>query len=123
MRARVLLAVALLTSARVAFAQPASRLTVVVLDPTEQPTPGATVTLERDGTPARLETTDGSGQTVFEALPAGTYRVGATLTGFGDATVSTVRVGRTGTVRVSLMLGAPRLSEAVTVGADVSSPA
>src|SRR5215471_9326791 len=74
------------------FAQSGRQLVVTVVDPTQQAVPGATVSVEQNGTNKQTLVTDGNGQAITPVLPAGTYVVKATLEGFTDAEPVTVRV-------------------------------
>jgi hypothetical protein len=120
---RVLSALALLlcTAAPLA-AQSRAQLLVVVLDPTEQAVPGATVTVDQSGSPPQTLTTDASGQATTTAVRAGTYMVNASLAGFTDAAPATVRVAGNQPTRVTLRLGLPRVSDSVTVSSGAETP-
>src|SRR5215813_4546781 len=105
------------------FAQSGRQLVVTVLDPTQQAVPGATVSIEQNGTNKQTVVTDGNGQAITSVLAAGTYVVKATLEGFTDADPVTVRVAGNQPVRVTARLGVPRLSDSVTVSGGAERPA
>jgi hypothetical protein len=106
-----------------AFAQSGRQLIITVLDPTEQAVPGVTVTVEQNGTTRQTLVTDMSGQAVTPALATGTYQVKAALEGFTDAAPVTVRVAGNQPMRTTLRLGAPRVSDSVTVTGGSEVPA
>jgi hypothetical protein len=115
--------IVVLCLATVATAQSRPPLIVTVLDPTEQAVPGVTVTIEQNGTSVQTLTTDANGQAVATAVAAGTYRVGASLSGFSDAPAVTVRVAGNQPMRTTLHLGWPRVSDSVTVAGGTDTPA
>lgn len=106
-----------------ALAQSGRQLIITVLDPTEQAVPGVTVTVEQNGTTRQRLVTDMTGQAVTPALATGTYQVKATLEGFTDAAPVTVRVAGNQPLRTTLRLGAPRVSDSVTVTGGNEVPA
>jgi hypothetical protein len=108
---------AMLFAVRAVSAQSAPQLVVTVLDPADQATPGATVTVEQNGTLRQTAVTDAAGQAVLAALPPGTYQLKATLDGFSDATPVNVRLGGAEPVRAAVRLGLPRVSDSVVVAA------
>ena len=112
--------IALATSA---YAQSGRRLLVTVLDPTGQPVPGATVTIEQTGAPPETLITDGNGQATTSSISVGNHQIKATLEGFTDATPVTVRVAGNQPTNVTMHLGLPRVSDTVTVEGGTSRPA
>jgi hypothetical protein len=106
-----------------ALAQSGRQLIITVLDPTEQAVPGVTVTVEQNGTTRQRLVTDMTGQAVTPALATGTYQVKASLEGFTDAAPVTVRVAGNQPLRTTLRLGAPRVSDSVTVTGGNEVPA
>ena len=123
MRVASLVAAVFFAAASSIYAQSARQLIVTVLDPTEQAVPGATVTLEQNGTTRETLVTDGSGQVTTAALPAGTYIVKATLEGFTEAPPVTVRVAGNQPTRAVAHLGLPRVSDSVNVEGGAERPA
>src|SRR6185312_114711 len=123
MRVASLVAAVFFAAASSIYAQSARQLIVTVLDPTEQAVPGATVTLEQNGTTRETLVTDGSGQVTTAALPAGTYVVKATLEGFTEAPPVTVRVAGNQPTRAVAHLGLPRVSDSVNVEGGAERPA
>jgi hypothetical protein len=113
---------ALLCLAVTAFAQSSRQLIIAVVDPTDQPVPGVTVTLEQNGKTPRMLTTDGTGQ-VSTTIAPGTYRVTASLEGFTDAPPVSVSVAGTQPTKATLRLGLPRVSDSVTVAGGSDTPA
>ena len=73
-----------------AGAQPA-RITGVVADATSAVLPGATVTLSGSGAP-RVTQSDGTGRFELAGVPAGTYTVTVSLSGFAAVTVEELLV-------------------------------
>ena len=114
---------ALLLAASNSSAQSARQLVVTVLDPTQQAVPGATVSIEQNGTNRQTLVTDGDGQATSAVLPAGTYIVKAALDGFTDSEPVTVRIAGNQPTRATAHLGLPRLSDSVTVAGGVERPA
>jgi hypothetical protein len=123
MRFIVCVLLTLLSFTTSAFAQSGRQLVVTVVDPTQQAVPGATVSVEQNGTNKQTVVTDGNGQAITPVLPAGTYVVKATLEGFTDAEPMTVRVAGNQPARATVHLGLPRLSDSVTVAGGAERPA
>lgn len=93
-------------------------LTAVVLDQSQTPIPGVTVTLTRPDTGfSTVMVTDSSGSARFTTLAPGTYSVEFALEGFASMTRNQVvlRVGENARVGVEMRAAA---SEAITVTAD-----
>lgn len=82
---------------------------------------GAKVTLVDENTKEtiRTETTDSSGLFTLTLLPAGTYTIQVSATGFADAKASGIVVRVTETTRVTIPLGVKTVAEVVEVQADV----
>ena len=106
-----------------AFAQSGRQLVVIVLDPTEQTVPGATVTVEQNGATRQTLVTDANGQAATTSLAAGAYQIKATLEGFTDALPMTARVASNQPTRVTVRLGLPRVADTVTVAGGIDVPA
>jgi hypothetical protein len=118
------LVISLLFAAPVIAAQPGFQLIVTVLDPADQVMPGATVTIEQNGTPLQSAIADTSGQAVIAAPGSGSYQVKATLDGFSDAAPVSVRLAGSQAVRVTVRLGLPRVTDSVVVaGGGEGAPA
>lgn len=85
-----------------------------VVDSSGAVVPGATVKIE-GGSVNRFEVSDANGRFAFVAIPPGTYKLSANLSGFGPAAAEgvAVSVGKTATVNFTLTAGA--VSELVTV--------
>jgi len=81
--------------------------------------PGATIALQ-GGVVNRFEVSDGNGQFLFAAVPPGTYRITATLSGFAPQVAEgvVVSIGRTTPIDVALKAGG--ISEQVTVTATAA---
>ncbi len=78
-----------------------------VVDATLTPIGGVRVMLERDGQPARSETTTAAGTFRFERVVAGTYRLHASHTGYADL-VRDVRVpAGAASIRLPIVLEQP----------------
>ena len=113
MRALLALA-ALVLNATLAFAQ--GSITGSVADQTGGVLPGAIVSLTGGGE-RRFETTDASGSFTFANVPAGTYDVGAQLSGFAESVVKvTVASGPVDVPR--LVLATATLNDVVVVSAS-----
>src|SRR5258708_22694971 len=82
---------------------------------------GAKVTVVDENTKEtiRTETTDSSGLFTLTLLPAGTYTIQVSATGFADAKASGIVVRVTETTRVTIPLGVKTVAEVVEVQADV----
>lgn len=93
----------------------------VVLDKNGGAVGGAKVTLVDENTKetVRTETTDSSGLFTLALLPAGTYTIQVTATGFADAKAPGIAVRVTETTRVTIPLGVKTVAEVVEVQADV----
>ena len=99
-----------------ALAQSTASISGVVKDTAGAVMPGVSVTVKNDASGAAQDAlTDGEGRYQVSALPAGTYTVTATLTGFKTAEVKTVRlaIGQPLAVPLSLEIGS--LEETITV--------
>jgi hypothetical protein len=84
---------------------------------------GAKVTLVDENTKAtiRTETTDSSGLFTLTLLPAGSYTIQVSATGFADAKAPGIIVRVTETTRATLPLGVRTVSEVVEVKAEVAA--
>ncbi len=89
-----------------------SRLTGLLIDPTDRPVPGVVVTIAGDGPPRKAQTS-ATGEFQVDDLPQGRYRLSATVPGFVPLERS-VQVGRR-PVRVLLKLALARLDQEITV--------
>ena len=118
MTGRLLLAMLLvLTGASQALAQSAT-VSGTVVDESGARIPGATVTLTGPKT-RETRVTDSAGEYRFMAVPAGTYEIAATTSGFASATQPAVVVGASGTVTVpSITLALAAIGETVVVSAS-----
>lgn len=106
----------LLTIASVAWAQPAPRLSGLVRDATGSALPGVTVTVAGTALAApRTVVTDQRGRYEVDRLPAGHYRVTATLRGF-EPWSTEIDVGA-GAATLDIVLALSSFSERVTVTA------
>jgi Ca-activated chloride channel homolog len=85
-----------------------------VIDPANQGIPGAAVELRQADTVQRRTTTDGQGDFRFDAVPAGDYRVRATLAGF-VTTEAVVSVGSEEPKPVLVTMKVGAASETVVV--------
>lgn len=105
-----------LLGASAAFAQTTGSLVGIVTDADAgQPLPGVQVTISSpalQGT--RTAFTDGSGNFRFREIPPGSYKVVASLSGFGSMAQEGIRVGLDRTVEVRLKMTAA-VTEFVTV--------
>ncbi len=99
-----------------ASAQSTASIAGVVKDTQGSILPGVSVSVKNESSGAAQDVlTDGEGRYQFSALPAGSYTVTATLTGFKTAEAKTVRlaIGQPITIPLTLEIGS--LSETVTV--------
>jgi Carboxypeptidase regulatory-like domain/TonB dependent receptor-like, beta-barrel/TonB-dependent Receptor Plug Domain len=97
------------------LAQSTASISGVVKDTAGAVMPGVTVTVKNDASAAQDVLTDGEGRYQVSALPAGTYTVTATLTGFKTAEVKTVRLAIGQPLSVPLVLEIGSLEETITV--------
>jgi len=96
-------------------------LTGVVLDPSAQATPGATVTVTALASGFSRTTQSGpDGGFVIPGLSPGTYRIQVELSGFRTLLREGVTLATGETVRVDLPLSVGGVSESVSVNADVT---
>ena len=100
----------------VARAQSTASISGVVKDTAGAVMPGVSVTVKNEGSGTAQDVlTDGEGRYQVFALPAGTYTVTATLTGFKTAEVKTVRLAIGQPLSVPLALEIGSLEETITV--------
>lgn len=115
-----LLALLLVVGGRTASAQETTgAVEGTVRDSSGGVIPGATVSLQ-GGVVNRFEVTDGNGHVLFAAVPPGTYRVTATLSGFAPKVTEGVVVSIGRTTPIDLALSAGGVSEQVTVTATAA---
>ncbi|MGH9160042.1 MAG: TonB-dependent receptor, partial [Vicinamibacteraceae bacterium] len=88
-----------------------------VSDPLDAPIPGVSVSLLRDGAVVTTSTTNAEGVFSFDGLSEGRHRIQATASGFQTRTSDLLFVGRSGVVRVDLVLPLGPLETAVSVTA------
>lgn len=107
----------------VAYAQfDVGRITGTVLDPTGAVVPGATVTITNIDTGLKTEVqSDSTGNFSAPALPYGNYRLTATATGFGTATIDNVNVHVGAVANLELRLPVGSTKEEVTVTGTLST--
>jgi len=92
-----------------------------VVDPSEAPVPGATVTVtQRETGFSRSTTTSDLGSYSFPNLPAGTYEVRVSRSGFQTYTQSDVHVTINSVARVDVRLAVGAVTETVTVAASAA---
>ena len=103
-----------------AFAQPAT-VSGTIVDESNAAVPGATVTLAGGG-PSMTATTGARGEYTFRNVPAGAYRVTATLVGFAPSQAE-VTVGASGVDVPPITLKIANLSDTVVVSATRSDAA
>jgi outer membrane receptor protein involved in Fe transport len=118
---RLLLSTALLLLFSIAvYAQvTTSTLVGLVRDAQNAVIPGATVIATHEGTGVSREgISDGNGEFVFSALPAGPYTVKIELTGFKGLENRGMQLGAGQTVRQSFTLEVGQLAETVTVAGE-----
>ena len=116
------LAVASLFGSTIMWGQFTCQIEGTVLDPTRAVVPAAAVTLENVDTGVRATAvTNSSGYYRFPTLPAATFRVSVSASGFKPEEVAGIRVelGETRTVNFSLQIGAA--ATAVTVNAEAAA--
>jgi trimeric autotransporter adhesin len=115
-----LLVLLVLTCSSAAFAQIRSAtITGTVADPQKAAVPGATVVITNQDTNVSTEfTTNESGLFTAPYLPAGTYTITVTLTGFAPFKRTGVAVAATETVRIPVELTVGQLGETVLVSAE-----
>jgi hypothetical protein len=81
--------------------------------------PGATVTLEQNGTGYhRTVTSDAQGEYTAPSLPTGTYTVSAELSGFKKVSLANVQLGVDQRVRIDLSLQLGAMTELVEIQAE-----
>ena len=98
------------------LAQSTASISGVVKDTAGAVMPGVSVTVKNDASGAAQDVlTDGEGRYQVSALPAGTYTVTATLTGFKTAEVKTVRLAIGQPLSIPLALEIGSLEETVNV--------
>jgi hypothetical protein len=117
---QVLFVVVSLCCASVASAQlRSSTITGTVIDPQKAAVPGATVVVTNEGTNVSEElVTNEAGLFTAPALPAGTYTVTVTLTGFAQFKRTGITVASTETARVPVELSVSKIGETVEVSAE-----
>jgi carboxypeptidase family protein/TonB-dependent receptor-like protein len=94
-------------------------LTGTVTDPQKAIVPGATVVVTNEGTNVSQElVTNDAGLFTAPLLPAGTYSITVTLTGFAPFKRSGIILNATETVRVPVELSVEALGETVEVSAE-----
>jgi hypothetical protein len=109
---------ALLGAASLAHAQVfTGRIDVTTQDQSGAVLPG--VTVELTGPQQQSATTDAQGQAHFLNLPAGTYQVKASLSGFADFLNRAVPVAAGGAVPLRVTMAVGGVTEQVQVAADV----
>ncbi|MGC8791816.1 MAG: TonB-dependent receptor domain-containing protein [Bryobacteraceae bacterium] len=92
-----------------------------VTDPSDAPVPGATVTVtDKETGFSRSATTSEVGSYSFPTLPAGTYEVRVSKSGFQTYTRSDVRVAINSIARVDVRLTVGAVTETVTVAASAA---
>ena len=119
-RAAVAVAAAVVWSVALsAAAQPlTSRVEGTVRDDSGAVIPGVSVTMTEVDTQTSRETvTDARGLYLFPLVPAGTYRVEASLSGFTTTVVADVRVALNAPTSVNIVLAVGTVTETVTVTA------
>ncbi len=97
-----------------AFAQSGS-ITGTVVDETNQPLPGASVTLAAGDAAARTTTTDAQGRFAFNNVSNGTATISVTFIGY-KLSEQRVAVNGATTVSVSMSPDAQSLNEVVVIG-------
>ena len=98
------------------LAQSTASISGVVKDTAGAVMPGVSVTVKNDASGAAQDVlTDAEGRYQISALPAGTYTVTATLTGFKTAEVKTVRLAIGQPLSIPLTLEIGSLEETVNV--------
>jgi iron complex outermembrane receptor protein/vitamin B12 transporter len=95
------------------WAQNSGTITGTVVDATDLPVPGVTVSLLVDERAVAQTTTNREGQFSFTALAAGRYAVAAALTGFETRTSDRVNVAADAGVSVDLKLQVAPLHETI----------
>jgi Carboxypeptidase regulatory-like domain len=116
---RLMLMLGCLASASSAHAQIRSAtLTGTVTDPQKGIVPGATVVITNEGTNVSQELiTNDAGLFTAPLLPAGTYSVTVTLSGFAPFKRTGITLNATETVRVPIELTVGTLDQTVEVSA------
>ena len=117
---RLMLVLLCVASTSVAHAQIRSAtITGTVTDPQQGVVPGATVVVTNEGTNATVQlVTNESGLFAAPLLPAGTYSVTVTLSGFSPFKRSGIIVNATETVRVPVELRVGTLDSTIEVSAE-----
>lgn len=105
---------------RIAVAQVGrAQVNGVVVDPTQAPVPGATVTATNIATSiARATTTTAAGAFTLPGLPPGRYRIAVDMPGFRRSEREGVRLETGETVRIDFALVVGGATESVSVTAD-----
>jgi len=109
-----------LCGASIAFAQlRSSTITGTVMDPQKATVPGAAIVITNEGTNVSEElVTNDAGLFTAPALPAGTYTVTVTLSGFAQFKRTGITVGPTETIRIPVELAVNKVGETVEVSAE-----
>jgi len=116
---RVAVAILVLSSASLAWAQIAGSLRGTVTDKTGAVVPGATVTLTSEATKfSRNVTTDAKGGYFFASLDPGTYTMKVEVSGFKSYESKNVRVSANTTTGVDVALELGSQSETIEVTAE-----
>src|SRR6185437_7095713 len=110
------LVIVLLFSACAAFGQTGGTITGVILDPAGAVVPNAPVEVKNVETGVALQAaTSATGNYTLNELPAGTYEVNVTVTGFKKYTRTGITVQQLQTTRVDATLAVGSATESVTV--------
>jgi hypothetical protein len=118
-RLALALAIALLLPSLLFAQGSSSSLTGKVADESSAAVPGVTVTAANTQTGfQRTTVTEADGTYRFLALPVGTYRVTAELSGFATVTVANVQLNVATARELNVTLRQAAVSEAITVTAD-----
>src|SRR5712692_3013126 len=118
------LSVLLVSSSALAQGTASSALSGTVVDKNGAVIKGATVTATNKATgQERTATTNDSGEYKIDFLPAGTYDIKISATGFGDvkSEKAELLVGRTNTLDVTMNPGVQTANVTVTAGFIVTS--
>jgi hypothetical protein len=113
------LAVLVVSSSTLAFAQSTSSINGVVKDSAGGVIPGATVVVKNNATGATSEAVTGpNGSFTVPALQAGTYTVTASLAGFKTAQINDLRLALGAPATVDMTLEVGQLTDVITVTAS-----
>ncbi len=113
------LAVLVVSTSTLAFAQSTSSISGVVKDSAGGVIPGATVVVKNNATGATSEAVTGpNGSYTVPALQAGTYTVTASLGGFKTAQVNDLRLALGSPATVDMTLEVGQLTDVITVTAS-----